>query len=263
MKKLSVLLVAISILLSSLCLLGATDKNFMPDKLWHALIEGNLEKVKGFDADINKKHKYTGGGALHGAAGSNRADLPLIKYLVEEKKLDINAKDKKGNTPILELVDRMIVAFGKTKEAKKAKQIRNILDIAKYLISKGADISAVDEHGAGVLEGAVNQGIEVVKFFVDKGANVNQLKTLKIEGKIWDQSTPFSQACMGGELDIVKYMVQKGKSKISPESIRLAKKSIAEILKVIDYGKKKIEEQERNIQQVAKIVNSLKVKAKK
>jgi len=103
---------------------------------WRAALGLDLEAMKylfarGADPKIAARHGST---ALQAAAGMHHshqgmtqvpeARVDVIKYLVEDLRLDVNAKDDKGYTPL-----HGAALIGRD-------------DIIEYLISKGADISA-------------------------------------------------------------------------------------------------------------------------
>ncbi|KAH7729375.1 sex-determining protein fem-1 [Aphelenchoides avenae] len=85
------------------------------------------------------------------------------------------------------------------------------VDVVRYLISKGADASAVGTvsfdgetiHGAPALWAAAAGGhLEVVKLLVSQGIDINQPTNTN--------STPLRGACYDGHLNIVKFLVDHG-----------------------------------------------------
>lgn len=86
---------------------------------------------------VNPKIRFGAGAtALHVAD-----DLELVKYLVEEHGLDVNAKNDYGYTPL---------------------HLAHSLEFAKYLVSKGADVNAVSNSGETVFK--TNKNSAVLEF---------------------------------------------------------------------------------------------------
>lgn len=112
------------------------------------------------------------------------------------------------------------VDFEKTekrwKAGKGAFQVQNLdaalcaavlnknLSVVKSLITKGADVNAVkDPNAVPVLMLAASQGnVEIFKFLLDHGANVN--------GKSLGKKTALMFAASDGEAEIVKILLAKG-----------------------------------------------------
>lgn len=77
------------------------------------------------------------------------------------------------------------------------------LDIVKFLVQKGADISAFDENGNPALMKAAMFGhLEVVQFLVVNGADPNQGNLVK--------TTPLWWAVFSDELEIVQFLLANG-----------------------------------------------------
>ncbi|MFC1842602.1 ankyrin repeat domain-containing protein [Candidatus Dependentiae bacterium] len=112
----------------------------------------------------------------------------ILKYLIEKKKLDVNAKNKAG-TPLI-----FVVAYSGP-------------EFVAYLISKGANIKALDKLKNTLLHGGALNRLDLVKFFVGKGLDVNAANK--------DKRTPLHNAAYR-KLDVVKFLVNKG-AKVNAE----------------------------------------------
>ena len=124
-------------------------------------------------------------------------DIVHVKYLVSKGAYVANIKDELGRTPLA-------VAVGGGKS----------LEIAKFLISKGADVNAKGYRGETLLHNAgatwatgTTFNIEIVKFLVSHGADVNA----KDDGGL----TPLHCAATNGsddndKIEILKFLVSHG-----------------------------------------------------
>ncbi|WP_265039233.1 ankyrin repeat domain-containing protein [Wolbachia endosymbiont (group A) of Yponomeuta plumbellus] len=143
---------------------------------------------------------------LHYAAYNGKLDV--VKYFVDEGKVDVNLRDNDGQVPL------------------HSASWSGHLDVVEYLISKGADINAKDKDGKTPLDVATDQkhndvvgclqqilneqllaavqdgDFNKVKDLVNQGANINI--------KDNDDKTPLHYASQSfHHLDIVKYLISK------------------------------------------------------
>jgi len=188
--------------------------------LHYAVNGGNWDIIKYFVEEmgvgVNEKNKEKVT-PLHLAC--ENPNYKIIEYLVE-KGADVNAKDKKGNTPLHYLVGRefcdlKIVKFliksgakvnAKNKEGDTPLHLAVVNckpDVVKYLISSGADVNAKNEDGEIPLCEAVGSGIEMVKLLVSNGAKVN----IKMKGV---GLGPLHMAVFTEDFEVVKYLVEHG-----------------------------------------------------
>ncbi|KAL6553226.1 hypothetical protein OROGR_007068 [Orobanche gracilis] len=122
------------------------------------------------------------GGALHVAADAGLTDA--CKYLVEGLKLDVNAKDSLGFTPLS-------VAAMKGHTAT-----------SKYLLEHGAAIPN-DRDFFALHFAAENGDFEVMKFLLEKGVSVD-LRNAAV------RSTPLTSAARKSREDVVKFLLERG-----------------------------------------------------
>lgn len=116
----------------------------------------NLETLKYLvdqkGLDINTKAN-DGATLLHSVRANN---MDVIKYLVEEKKLDVNAEDQHGNTPVMQMVreigDKQY--YGELKDVSKLSAEAH--DLCAYFKAHGADINHLNHGGSGVKDLFVN-----------------------------------------------------------------------------------------------------------
>lgn len=130
-------------------------------------------------ADIKKVQPETGNSVLHMAATSRKLNKEsreaLYDYLINEKKIDVNIKNKKGETPL-------VFTFTSSRFLPPSKTgIENIEVLDKFK----ADINAQDESGKTALNIIVSnmqirdpaaadlKPLEMAKVLIEKGADVN------------------------------------------------------------------------------------------
>lgn len=76
------------------------------------------------------------------------------------------------------------------------------LDVVKYLVSRGADVSLPNCRGSTPLMGVAYSGhLDMVKYLVKQGADVN---AANLTG-----NTPLCAAAMGGHIKVIKYLSKK------------------------------------------------------
>lgn len=93
--------------------------------------EGDLEKIKNFVGNINV-HDTMGMAPIHWA--SDRGDIHMLKFLVEDRSADVNFQDNTGQTALH-------YAVSCSHE-----------EICKYLVDKGARINIQDDDGVTALD---------------------------------------------------------------------------------------------------------------
>lgn len=133
-----------------------------------------------------------------------------------KKGVDVNSKDLSGETPL------MRAAWG------------GHLQVAKLLLEKGADVNAETKTGKTALQAALSNAwmgrgqLEVAKFLKDNGAKSTTLAVAAFVGDMEaverlaaggvnvqekpkiDNPSPLLAASMGGQCEVVKFLLDKG-----------------------------------------------------
>ena len=142
---------------------------FMPDR--------HGENVIG---SISESIRYKPINNLIEAAKNN--DTNRINSILNKGKVDINAKNKDGETALmlasseghLEMVKLLVENGADYTNALRLASREGHLEIVKLLIENGANINAKDNDGETALMGASYNGhLEVVKYLIENGADVN------------------------------------------------------------------------------------------
>lgn len=155
-----------------------------------AVIKDKLETVKYLvehGADINLKDAR-GWTPLHYAVERR---LRLVRYLVEHG-ADLEAVNNHGETPLICAVQ------GERVSSLPYHWYWDDDKIVKYLVEQGANLNAKDANDRTPLYYAIDNpiGIIDVKYLIDHGANI--------------YATAFHDAVKTGDLEMVKYLVEKG-----------------------------------------------------
>ncbi|WP_264735341.1 ankyrin repeat domain-containing protein [Wolbachia endosymbiont (group A) of Rhinocyllus conicus] len=159
------------------------------------------------EKDILEIKDNSGRVPLHCAASNGKLDV--VKYFIDEEKVDVNIKDNGYWTPL------HWASWG------------GHLDIAKYLVDKRANINAKDKGSKIPLNVAIDQKHnDVVKYLEQaqldldkelliaaKGGDLNKViglisKGANVNVKDNNDDTPLHLAV--GYLDVVKYLISKG-----------------------------------------------------
>ena len=156
--------------------------SILTDNLIYAAQDNDTNRIdsilKSRIVNINARsyHGYT---ALMWA--SEYGNLEAAKLLIENG-ADVNAKDKYGDTALIEA---------------------GHLEVVKLLIENGADVNAKNEDGKTALMRASREGhLEVVKYLIENGADVN--------AKSNNGWTALMRASYNGHLEVVKYLIENG-----------------------------------------------------
>ncbi|MCA7010493.1 ankyrin repeat domain-containing protein [Wolbachia endosymbiont of Tribolium confusum] len=138
---------------------------------------------KGADINAADKGPY-GKKSIHVAAENNSKDI--IEFFLS-KGVGINDTDKQGYTPL------HYAAW------------RGRLEVAKFLIEKGADMNAADTSTAGkkpIHVAAENNNRDIIEFLLSKGVSVDAA-----DNNGW---TPLHYAASKDCLEVAKFLIEKG-----------------------------------------------------
>ena len=156
--------------------------------------------------------------------------LDIVRYLIEERGVDVGIKGEYDETPILcaarankpdilrYLVERgadvnVAKSFGET--ALQFATSANALEIVRFLVKSGADVNAKDKDGKTALHYATGadcrcelndapeeDALSIVRFLVESGADVNAAND--------DNQTPLAFAAWRDALSIVRFLLESG-----------------------------------------------------
>ena len=167
---------------------------------------GNLAGVKralqaGANIDAKNNDGWT---ALISA--SYKDHVEVVKYLVSQG-ANIQVRTNSGNTALMlaKQANRSEIVYFLEKEIERFLHdyARNgNLAGVKRALQAGADIEAKDDDWTALIYASVNGRLEVVKYLVSQGAN--------IDGKDNDDWTALIWASQNGRLEVVKYLASQG-----------------------------------------------------
>ena len=201
---------------------GFSDWNDDPWIIIYACRYGSVELVEkliNYGCDINAKSDKGFTTLMSAAVGNN---LAMVRYLVEQKKLDLKACSNYGSNALhyaalrgnLETVKYLLDEKKMDINAKTTNLSQNVLhnaaenghlELVKYLINeKKMDIYAQAKSSFNILHlAAINGHLMVVKYLIEeKGMPVN----IKADYDI----TPLRGAKYGKHHDVVRYLESKG-----------------------------------------------------
>jgi len=160
------------------------EENYQSDEV-NNFSENSAYKLKKDNNNHKKQKTINYNNLIDQCRNGNEYD---IKKLIK-KGADVNMKDENGDTPLT--ISCYI-------------EYKNSLSIIKYLIKKGADINLPNDSIDSPLICACygKNHYSVIEYLVENKANIN----FKNE----EGNTPLIISCQNGEIDVIKYLVNKG-----------------------------------------------------
>ena len=172
--------------------------------------KGTIQDIEYFiekGANLNTKDKF--GTPLLNQAAFYDNDVEVVRLLIEKGAK--YTRDKSGRTPLHEARNVEVVRLLIEKGAKYTRDksgctplhgaaTRGNVEVAKLLISSGANVNARDTIGWTPLHFAEN--VEVAKLLISSGANVNARGIAGV--------TPLHFASIGSNVEVVKLLVSSG-----------------------------------------------------
>ena len=186
---------------------------------------GNLELTRFL---VSKGADVTKDGAQLLIFAANRSHFEMLKYLVEEEKLNVNIQTDEGNYSLIAAVIggnieivRYLIGKGANLNLKndtKTADYKNLslygtplihavtsgkFNITKLLIDTGANVNIKTNSGYSALMLSIMLNkFEFAKYLIDKGADVNDQDA--------NGYSALMQAAIQVKFDLVKYLVEKG-----------------------------------------------------
>ncbi|KAI3868638.1 hypothetical protein MKX03_013148, partial [Papaver bracteatum] len=119
-------------------------------------------------------------GVIHFAAVEGK--LNVLKYLIEELKLDVNMKDLKGRSPLLHAT------------------VAGHMNVVEYLLGQGADPKTSDPKGYSPLHCAGEKGYtDILTKLLSRGVDVNGAS---------ENGTPLAHAAAHGRLEAIQILLE-------------------------------------------------------
>lgn len=115
---------------------------------------------------------------------SSEGHLDVVKYLIEEKKVDVNVGDRHGNTPLFEA------------------QVGEHQEVVDYIKSKGGSLIAGNDETNGLCDAVFADDIENVREMIKGGVDVNAPNQ--------QGSTALHIAALNGRLTLVEELLKNG-----------------------------------------------------
>jgi ankyrin repeat protein len=123
-----------------------------------------------------------------------KGDFKSVKSIIEKDSNSINIQNDEGETPLHRAI------------------LMGNLEIAKYLVSNGANINAITIDGNSPLHYAVYKSLAlswpyysfaIVEFLVSNGADINAQNK-------HNKRTPLHLAIFTGNIEVIKYLIEQG-----------------------------------------------------
>ena len=247
--------------------------------LMTACDNGHLNIVKYLiehGANINAKTNHGSTVLMEASYGSRFANLETVKYLVEEKGMDINHADDKGwtaltcsitgksfgifkylvehgaNINVKDKYGKTVLDLAFSLEVHTYRKLKEYLEIVKYLLDKDVDINVENEFRLNdlIVKASGWGDLELVKCLLDKGVDINS--------KDSGSDTALMRACYYEKLEVVKYLIKNGadvniKNDNGKTALNRAEPYIGSSICFIGFGEK-IDISRETIDEIVKIL---------
>ncbi|XP_026428760.1 26S proteasome non-ATPase regulatory subunit 10-like [Papaver somniferum] len=170
---------------------------------------------RGLATTVKNVKNVNGAGAIHCAARGGK--LNVLKYLIEELGLDVNTKDERGGSPLLQAtlggnmntVEYLLVkgADPETSDTKgymplHAAAEKGYTEIVTKLLSRGVNVNAASEIGTSLVMAANFGQLEALQILLDHNANPNLSPGCSF--------TPLAGSIVSGYLQCVEPLLEAG-----------------------------------------------------
>lgn len=160
--------------------------------LLYVVARGNLDLTKYL---VSKGADARKDGAELLIIASNRSHNAVLKFLIEDLKINVNSRTDEGNYSLIAAV------------------VGGNITVVRYLIDKGADLNLkndtktadyrnLDLYGTPLIHAVIGSKFNIVKLLVDTGANIN-IKTNS-------GYSALMLAIILNKFDIARYLIDKG-----------------------------------------------------
>ena len=149
------------------------DASDVHDIMWRAIEDGKIEVVKSLIKQGFAVNTEANGGktALHVAACYRKVEI--TQFLISHG-ANVNAKDNCGDTPLLDVPYASSFETLRCNTPLSEAAVKGYIEVARLLISAGADVNVVNRFGYTPLQQAAKFApLEFIKFLVFHGADVN------------------------------------------------------------------------------------------
>jgi ankyrin repeat protein len=192
------------------------EERYVDTKLWLATAGDDNAAFNALiktTPDVNAVGGKADSTALHKAIENE--NIMMVKTLLAHKKIDVDARDNRGRTPLIQAawysgptIIRMLVRKGASVNAAckrggtalMASAAEGEIDSVKYLLENGADVDATTDAGNTPLHGIDDD--RIVNILATAGANVS--------AKNVDGETPLHMACREGFTDACMALMRAG-----------------------------------------------------